>query len=287
MNVITAKTAGFCFGVERAMKILYDRIEQNDFPLYTYGPIIHNETVVKELEEKGVGVLESAEDIAALTEGTVVIRTHGVGPEICGIIESNGLKLVDATCPFVKKIHHIVSEKAAEGYRILIAGDPAHPEVRGIVGWCGNARVDVVGTVEAIEDLDASDDEKICFVSQTTFNAKKFKELVEVCEKKSYTCYVVDTICNATNERQEEARDIASKADVMIVIGGRNSSNTRKLYEICSESCKDTYFVQTLEDFTFRRNGLARTVGITAGASTPNNIIKEVQNYVRRFWTDA
>ncbi len=281
MNVIVAKSAGFCFGVQRAVDILYEEVKKGTSPLYTYGPIIHNETVVSDLESRGVKVIESKEELLNTHEGTVVIRTHGVGPDVYEIIEKNGLRLVDATCPFVKKIHKVITEKVKEGYDIIVAGDAAHPEVTGIVGWGGNGHVSVVDSPEMLENYDNPEERPVCLVAQTTFNAKKFQYLVEVCKKKMYTVNVVNTICNATNERQEETRRIASASDAMIVIGGRNSSNTRKLYEISREQCEDTYFIQTLEDFAFRRVDGIETVGITAGASTPKNIIKEVQTYVR------
>ena len=281
-EVVVAKSAGFCFGVQRAMDMLYKQIEEGNFPLYTYGPVIHNETVVAELAEKGVEVVNTPAELANIREGTVVIRTHGVGPDIYDIIEKNGIRLIDATCPFVKKIHGIVSQKAKEGYHIYIAGDASHPEVQGIVGWCGRALVDVISTVDELKDISRGTDEPVCLVSQTTFNTKKFQDLVEVFENSMYNSNVVNTICNATNERQEEARALASEADAMIVIGGRNSSNTRKLYEICKEQCENTFFIQTLEDFAYRRVEDFEKVGITAGASTPKNIIKEVQNHVRR-----
>ena len=281
MEVILAKTAGFCFGVERAVNMVHEQVEKGVSPLYTYGPIVHNEQVVADFETKGVSVISSPEELSAITEGTVVVRAHGVGPDVYEIIARNHLTLIDATCPFVKKIHRIVEEKSAEGYTIVIAGDASHPEVQGIMGWCKNSRVIVVNSIEETENFQNPNGEKLCLVSQTTFNAKKFELFVEVFKKKSYTCIVVNTICNATDERQKEACEIASKADVMIVIGGRSSSNTRKLYEICKDECDDTYYIQTLEDFVFERGRQVSTVGITAGASTPKNIIKEVQNYVR------
>ncbi len=281
MEVILAKTAGFCFGVERAVNMVHEQVEKGVSPLYTYGPIVHNEQVVADFETKGVSVISSPEELSAITEGTVVVRAHGVGPDVYEIIARNHLTLIDATCPFVKKIHRIVEEKSAEGYTIVIAGDASHPEVQGIMGWCKNSRVIVVNSIEETENFQNPNGEKLCLVSQTTFNAKKFELFVEVFKKKSYTCIVVNTICNATDERQKEACEIASKADVMIVIGGRSSSNTRKLYEICKDECDDTYYIQTLEDFVFERGRQVSTVGITAGASTPKNIIEEVQNYVR------
>ena len=282
MEVILAKSAGFCFGVKRAVDTVYTQIESGD-KIYTYGPIIHNEEVVKDLEKKGVTVLESDKQLSDTKEGTVVIRSHGVEREVCERIEGHGLKCVDATCPFVKKIHRIVEEKSKDGYLIVIIGNREHPEVQGICGWSVSEPVVIESAAEA-EKFQAEKGQKICVVSQTTFNYNKFKDLVEIFEKKGYDIVVVNTICNATEERQTEARNIASRVDVMIVIGGTHSSNSRKLYEICKKECENTYFIQTLDDLHLEDiPKSAKLVGITAGASTPNNIIEEVQNYVRNF----
>jgi len=279
MEVILAKSAGFCFGVKRAVEKVYEQTG-SDKKIYTFGPIIHNEEVVKDLEQKGVKVIETKEELAALKEGTVVIRSHGVPKAIYELIEEKGLECVDATCPFVKRIHNIVEKESEKGARIVIIGNPGHPEVEGIMGW-SKTPATVVESLKEAQDFTCPETEEVCIVSQTTFNYNKFKELVEIFEKKGYNVNVVNTICNATEERQTEAGEIASKVDVMIIIGGKHSSNTRKLYEICSEKCASTYFIQTLEDLHLELPEDAATVGITAGASTPNNIIEEVQNYVR------
>ena len=280
MEVIVAKTAGFCFGVERAVNQVYDQIKHGSGPIYTLGPIIHNEGVVRDLEEKGVKVLNSENEISALTEGTVIIRSHGVGKHIYDMLKAQGIQIVDATCPFVKKIHRIVQEQNLQGRRVIIIGDETHPEVEGIKGW-GDARTMVVKNEEQMEKLPSFTGEKLCIVSQTTFNYNKFKDLVEKFEKKGYDILVLNTICNATQERQVEARRIASEVDAMIVIGGRHSSNTQKLYEICQKECKNTYFIQSLGDFNPECVNSVRSVGITAGASTPNQIIEEVHTNVR------
>ena len=280
MEVIVAKTAGFCFGVKRAVEQVYEQIAKAEKPVYTYGPIIHNEFVVKDLEKKGVCVLNTEEELSALTDGIVVIRSHGVGKHIYDLLEAHHITVVDATCPFVKKIHRIVEKQTAEGRRVIIIGSPEHPEVRGIRGW-GNDTTLVVEKPEQIDDLLLSKEEKLCIVSQTTFNYKKFQDLVEKFEKKGYDILVLNTICNATQERQVEARRIASEVDAMIVIGGKHSSNTQKLYEICQKECKNTYFIQSLGDFNPECVNSVRSVGITAGASTPNQIIEEVHTNVR------
>ena len=280
MEVIVAKTAGFCFGVKRAVEKVYEQIENGKKPIYTYGPIIHNEEVVRDLSEKGVGVIDTKEDLAALKEGVVVIRSHGVGKEIYDILEGNGVEIVDATCPFVKKIHNIVAEQSAAGRHVIIVGDAKHPEVQGIRGW-GDANTKVIDSYEEFENLAISPKVQLCLVAQTTFNYNKFQELVEKISRKSYDINVLNTICNATQERQVEAKKVASQVEVMLVIGGKHSSNTQKLYEICQKECKNTYYIQTVGDLNPECISSACNVGITAGASTPNNIIEEVHTNVR------
>ena len=280
MEVIKAKTAGFCFGVKRAVDTVYEQVDSCEGAIYTYGPIIHNEEVVKDMESKGVIVIRSEEELDSLAEGTVIIRSHGVEKRIYDKLEKKGIRIVDATCPFVKKIHKIVSKESAQGAHIVIIGNPEHPEVQGIRGWAGE-NVSVVQDAEAAEKIEFDKNVKICVVSQTTFNYNKFKDLVEIIKKKSYDVSVLNTICNATKERQTEAKSIAETVDAMIVIGDKHSSNTQKLFEICKGACKDTYYIQTLDDLDLNQLGSVETVGITAGASTPNNIIEEVQNNVR------
>ena len=279
METKLAEYAGFCFGVKRAVDTVYEQLERGK-TIYTYGPIVHNEEVVKDLGDKGVGVLKGKEALEALDQGSVVIRAHGVPKEICLLLEKKGLVYVDATCPFVKKIHRIVERAGREGEHVVIIGNPAHPEVVGIVGWCSGP-VTVLETLQEAESFVPPEGKKLCVVSQTTFNYNKFHSIVEIFQKKGYNINVAKTICNATEERQNAARELAKEADVMIVIGGRHSSNTRKLYEICCEECADTYFIQTLDDLHLELPKSVRLVGITAGASTPNKLIEEVQNYVR------
>ena len=279
MEVLLAKSAGFCFGVKRAVDRVYE-LTRTGHKIYTFGPIIHNEEVVGDLEKKGVSVIADEKELAGITDGVVVIRSHGVAKSVYEPIERQGLECVDATCPFVKRIHNIVEKESAAGKQILIIGNAGHPEVEGIMGW-SNTPAMVAETKEEIEKIACDPEKPVCVVSQTTFNYNKFQELVEIFMKRGYDISVVNTICNATEERQTEAKEIAAKVDAMIIIGGKHSSNTRKLYEICSRECADTYFIQTLDDLHIELPKSVRLVGITAGASTPNKIIEEVQNYVR------
>ena len=280
MKVTVAKSAGFCFGVRRAVEQVYHQVKEGKKPVYTYGPIIHNDQVVRDLEALGVRVIHAEEELDSISEGTVIVRSHGVPRRILEKIEARGLELVDATCPFVKKIHRIVMEESRKGAAVIIAGDESHPEVEGIRGWA-EGPVWVVSRPGDMERLPLSAGKAAVLVAQTTFNYTKFEELVEIFSKKGYDGNVINTVCNATEERQSEARRIARTVDAMIVIGGRHSSNTQKLYEICSRECKNTYFVETLVDLDSKPFQSFRHVGITAGASTPNKIIEEVQKHVR------
>lgn len=275
MEVTVAKTAGFCFGVRRAVEKVYEQIETSVKSVYTYGPIIHNEEVVNDLKHRGVSVIEDEEQLKALKSGVVIIRSHGVGKRIYDILNANGVEIVDATCPYVKKIHKIVEEQCRDKRHVLIVGDKAHPEVQGIRGW-GNEDTKVVENLSDFEKLSLPSGTRLCIVAQTTFNYNKFKDLVEKFSKKGYDIITLNTICNATQERQVEAARIASQVDAMIVIGGRHSSNTQKLYEICLKECKDTFYIQTLGDLDPDSVSSVRSVGITAGASTPRKIIEEV-----------
>ena len=279
MEVILAKSRGFCFGVKRAVDTVYEKIGKAD-RLYTYGDIVNNEEGVQDLMNKGVEVINGPEELKKAEKGTVIIRAHGVGKAVYEMIEKEGFSLIDATCPFVKRIHKIVEKESENGAQIVVVGNPGHPEVIGIAGWCSSPAV-ILETEKEAENFTPADGKKVCIVSQTTFNYNKFQDIVEIFHQKVYNVTVANTICNATEERQKEAREIASAVDAMIVIGGRHSSNTGKLYEICSKECANTFYIQTLDDLHLELPKSVRLVGITAGASTPNNIIEEVQNYVR------
>lgn len=283
MSVKLAKTAGFCFGVEKAVELVYKAIENNPEKrrIYTYGPIIHNDEVIKELEEKGVFSVEGEEALRKLEKGSkLIIRSHGVGQNIYRIAEECGIEVLDATCPFVKKIHKIVEKNTRDGKHVVIIGDKDHPEVAGIMGWA-SSDVTVLKDTEEAEGFEASSESPVSIVSQTTFNADKFQYMVEIIRKKGYDTQVDNTICSATRNRQREADEISRNVDAMIVVGDKKSSNSRKLYEICKSNCRDTYFIQTVKDLPEEVSKPGICVGITAGASTPKHIIQEVLLYVR------
>lgn len=278
MEIILAKSAGFCFGVQRAVDMAYEQAGHRE--VYTFGPIIHNEEVIEDLKSKGVNIIEDLDELEGKVDCTVVIRSHGVEKKVYDDLNSRGIHVVDATCPFVKKIHNIVKNDSEAGRVIIIVGDPNHQEVKGIVGWC-SGEVHVVDSEEgalSLIDVLSDDSREISVVSQTTFNLNKFNNIVDIIRNKLYNVNVYETICNATAVRQKEAKEIASRVDAMIVIGGRNSSNTQKLYDISKKECENTYYIQTLVDLDLTTFESVSRVGITAGASTPNYIIKEVHS---------
>ncbi len=281
MEVRLADPCGFCFGVKRAVDGVYEQLKSGR-PIYTYGPVVHNETVVSDLESKGVKVIADKESLESMTfepDAVVVIRAHGIGRDVYKILEEKGCETADFTCPFVQRIHDIVLKESREGKYIVIVGNPAHPEIIGICGWCDGPYT-VVKTGEEAEGLDIDGD--ITVVAQTTFQHRKFSQIVEIISKKGYNTKVVNTICSATKDRQDAAEVLSKTADAMIVIGGSASSNTRRLYEIASENCPNTVCIQKPDDLvTFKLPESVNLIGITAGASTPQNIIEEVQKYVR------
>ncbi|MCR4672443.1 MAG: bifunctional 4-hydroxy-3-methylbut-2-enyl diphosphate reductase/30S ribosomal protein S1 [Lachnospiraceae bacterium] len=272
-SVSVAASAGFCFGVKRAVDKVYSLCGNEN--VYTYGPIIHNDEVVEDLERKGIRPLMSLEEALEAAPGTVVIRSHGIGRSEEEAIRQAGHTIIDMTCPFVKKIHGIVSRYSEDGYDIIIIGSREHPEVKGISGWCQSPPV-ILETEDEARALPVIPGRKVCIVSQTTSNPDKFKLLVEILSEKRYDINTYDTICNATRERQRETLELARKSDTMIVIGGKHSSNTQKLYDISRSACKNTYYIQTHVDLDMTTVEAIGNVGITAGASTPHNIIQEV-----------
>ena len=280
-GILIAKTAGFCFGVRRAVNMVNECVAKAERPVYTLGPIIHNELVVKSFEDAGVITLKDESELSEVKGGTVVVRSHGVTKEVEEEIRATGAELVDATCPFVAKIHEIVARESADGKQIVIIGDPQHPEVLGTIGWSASPCI-VVSTKEDAESFSVPQNTRLCIVGQTTFHLEKFKEYVEIIKEKGYDGVVLNTICHATQSRQEEAKALAAQVDIMLVAGSRASSNTRKLYDICKERCNNTYYIQSPADLKSIHFQTDRCVGITAGASAPNTLIQEVSQYVRR-----
>lgn len=270
-NIRVAESAGFCFGVKRAIEMAYEAIGVEP-KLYSYGQLIHNKTVTDDLASKG---LEIVENLDGLTEGTLLIRSHGVGKALYDEAEAKGLKILDGTCSFVKKIHNIVHEKLANGMGIIIVGDGTHPEVIGINGWCENAAV-ILEDEEAAKTKEIPEKDRYAVVVQTTFRQAKFDKILEILQDRGINMEIHNTICSATEKRQTEAEELSKTVDKMIVIGGKNSSNTQKLVEICAKNCGNTVHIETICDLVLNNFGKDDKIGITAGASTPPAIIKEV-----------
>ena len=270
-NIRVAESAGFCFGVKRAIEMAYEAIGVEP-KLYSYGQLIHNKTVTDDLASKGLEIVESLD---GLTEGTLLVRSHGVGKALYDEAEAKGLKILDGTCPFVKKIHNIVHDKLAEGMGVIIVGDSTHPEVIGINGWCENAAV-ILEDEEAAKTKEIPEKEKYAVVVQTTFRQAKLDKILEILQDRGVNMEVHNTICSATEKRQTEAEELSKTVDKMIVIGGKNSSNTQKLVEICAKNCGNTVHIETICDLVLNNFGKDDKIGITAGASTPPAIIKEV-----------
>lgn len=274
MNKVTvAESAGFCFGVDRAVKMVYNELESNT-KVATLGPIIHNQDVVNDMKAKGARVVDSVDELEP--GETVVIRSHGVGKDVYDAIAEKGCRMLDATCPFVAKIHRIVAEKSKEGYTIFIAGDVNHPEVQGIIGHCEQKCIVFKDNSELKHVFLKNQEKKLAFVAQTTYNIIEWEECMKAIPKDDPDIVIFDTICSATDTRQSDAAKLAKESDVMLVVGGRHSSNTVKLYEVCSRYCK-TYHIENSEELSSLVLPCACKIGITAGASTPAYIIKEVQ----------
>jgi len=279
LNIEISKNSGFCYGVKRAVGILDDIIVNNEKKpsvcAYSLGPIIHNKQVTQYYEEKGIKVIEKLDDIGdnSINGAKCIIRSHGAPKSVYDRAELVGLELIDATCPYVKKIQMTVSNYYLKGYDIIVVGDRMHPEVIGINGWCDNV-AQIIGSLSDIP-IDMDSNKHYCVVAQTTFNLNLWKEIVEALGQKLPNCTVNNTICLATEQRQQACEALARRVDVMIVIGDNKSSNTKKLFEICNKIVK-TIHIETKNDLDVSELIGNVKIGITAGASTPDWIIQSV-----------
>ncbi|WP_405354112.1 bifunctional 4-hydroxy-3-methylbut-2-enyl diphosphate reductase/30S ribosomal protein S1, partial [Ruminococcus sp.] len=276
MSITVAKSAGFCFGVNRAINIVNNLLDQN-VKVFTLGPIIHNMEVVNELENRGCKAVDSIDKVEG--NSTLVIRSHGVPKYVIDKLDENGVKYEDATCPFVKKIHNIVANPDNKGGIVLIAGNSVHPEVEGIIGHCSTEchtfkNSDEID--EIYENILKKNNKPVFVVAQTTFDTKEWKKCVKKIKKLCTNAKIFDTICNATSVRQTEADLLAAQSDFMVVIGDRHSSNTGKLFDICKRQCENTVLIETADELDAKQISVAKKIGVTAGASTPARIIKEV-----------
>lgn len=271
MELLLAPEAGFCFGVKRALDIALKTTQEGNAPIYTLGPLIHNPQVVEQLEQQGI---KAVEDLSDIENGTLVIRSHGVAPEVLEEAAKKGLRVIDATCPFVKKAQELAKKMYEEGRTVVVVGDKKHPEVVGIVGWTGTKGI-VVQNPEEAEKLE--NQKPIGVVCQTTQPQQVFEEIVKILKSKGTDVEVHNTICHATRERQESAIKVAEAVDVMIIIGGRNSANTKKLARLCEETGTPSHHIETVAELKDAWFEGAKRVGLTAGASTPGWIIEEVK----------
>ena len=274
-EILLAENSGFCFGVKQAMEKTEKEIEKKQRnetagALYTWGPLIHNQTVTDALRAQGVRIAENLDEVTA--EDTLIVRSHGEARAFFEEADRRGIHVVDATCPFVKKIHDLVEEAYGKGYRIIILGDAQHPEVRGINGWCENSAL-VVPTAEAAREIK---EDKLFVVCQTTIRRELLDEVSAVLRSEGKQAEIHNTICGATTLRQNSCMKLAKICDCLIVIGGKNSSNTQKLAEIAKKTCKKVYFVEKIEDLPLHKIAKYNKIGVAAGASTPECVIKEV-----------
>ena len=270
LEIITADEAGFCFGVKRAIEIVKEAVAGTDKKVYTLGPLIHNPQVVEDLRQKGVHL---ADDISEIEDGILVIRTHGVSPKVLNKAEEKNLDIIDATCPFVKNAHKYAKELVETDYQTFIFGDKNHPEVKGIFGHTKNKGI-IIESVDDVHDIDL--DDKIGLVAQTTQSYEDYLDIISYLLPKVKELKVFNTICNTTGNRQKAARELAKKVDVMYVIGGHNSANTKRLAEISADTGTPTFHIETVDEINWEKINNTNKIGITAGASTPDWIIKEV-----------
>ncbi|UDN63687.1 4-hydroxy-3-methylbut-2-enyl diphosphate reductase [Clostridioides sp. ES-W-0016-02] len=279
MNVKIAKNAGFCFGVKRAMKMAWDEVEKNDSGIYALGPLIHNKQAVARYEQKGLKTVDEIDIIPDYEN--MIIRSHGVPEKVYKEAKNKKLKIVDTTCPFVKKIHTVVSEYHNKGYEIIVIGDMKHPEVIGINGWCENSAI-IIKAVEQMENMEFDNSKQYCVVAQTTINPDLYSNIVNKLADKLENIVFNDTICSATKTRQEAAKALAGEVDCMIVIGGKHSSNTQKLVKVC-EDLVPTFAMETKDELDVNMLKKYKTLGVTAGASTPDWIIEEVITFIENL----
>ena len=278
-DIIIAKSAGFCPGVKRAIECVLELEAQGHRPIYTLGPLIHNKQVTDDLEAKGIKEIKSLEE-AKDKNGVLVIRAHGITPAFQKEIMDYGMKVVDATCLLVKKVHNVIEEYAKQGYDTVIVGDSKHAEVIGLMGYTQNKGI-VVGSVEEAQHL--SHFEKVNVVSQTTQKEATFLEIANIIKKKKKICNISNTICQPTKQRQTETTKCAKDADLVVVVGGHHSANTARLAKLCSDLCKNVIHVETSKDIEPQIIVNSKKIFITAGASTPISLVEEVANYIKNL----
>ncbi len=283
IEIIRAKNAGYCYGVERALKMVEDSLTRFKPPFYSLGPLIHNPQVVRELEKKGIRPVKSIQQISS---GSVIIRSHGVGLDVLKEAEKKGLNIIDATCPFVRKAQQVASQLKDEGYAVLIVGEKAHPEVRGLLSYAGKNAVVVESSAEVKKSI-FKEQTRIGVVVQTTQNLEQLKKIVARLLTFTSELKVFNTICNATRKRQESARKLASQTDLVIVVGGKNSANTTRLFQICKKINPATFHIESSEEIDKKWFKEVKKIGLTAGASTPKYLLVEVENKIHQLLAES
>ncbi len=274
-EIILAKNSGFCFGVKRAVDMVVKYYYTKGVKVSTLGPLIHNNDVIEHLEAHNIKDINLAQIDELSANDVIVLRSHGVTPDVIEKINETGAKVVDATCPYVSTIHKKVQKYHSLGYQIIIVGNKKHPEVIGINGWCDNSAV-IVRDGNELDDVRLG--QKVCIVAQTTEKADNFEQVVTAVSKRCAEVEAFNTICSATKERQQSAVEVSRQVDLMIVIGGKHSSNTKKLFEISRENCEKTILIENSAELDERiiLGDAVKKIGITAGASTPDWVIQEV-----------
>ena len=283
MEIIIGKTSGFCYGVKRAVDGALDEIN-NDNNIYCLGELVHNKEVISELEEKGIKFIDNIDDVKE--NSRVIVRAHGIEKNIYEIAKSKGIKLVDYTCPKVIHIHDIVQKYCDDGYYIFLVGEKDHPEVIGTRSFCGENYClieDIQDVDNAMKQLEISKIQNLLLIVKTTYSVKKFEEITKKVENlipKSINLIIKNTICYATEVRQKETEELSKNVDKMIIVGGKNSSNTKKLYDIAIKNCKNTIHIETVKELENENFDNIEKVGIMAGASTPMKIIDEIKDFL-------
>lgn len=283
MEMIVGKTAGFCYGVKRAVEGAKSEIVKTKEPIYCLGEIVHNQQVIKMLEKEGITFIEDIK----LAKGNTMIRAHGVKKEIYNVAKKNNIEIKDYTCPNVLKVHKIAEEYRKNGYYIFLCGSKEHPENIGTISYCGknSTIIETENEVyEALKKFEQSNIKKLLVISQTTYSLEKFHNIEEIIKNKvaeNIELVIENTICKATELRQKETEKIAKEVDYMIIIGGKNSSNTKKLYDIAKKNCKNAICVETVQELNLEEIKKNKKIGIMAGASTPQESIIEIVNAIK------
>ena len=279
-EVLIAENAGFCFGVKRAMNMAQKELEEKkDISVYALGPLIHNKQAVEKYENMGLITIDEIDDIQESSDSEMIIRSHGVPKRVYDEAEAKGIQVVDTTCPFVRKIHYIVNKGEEDNKSIILLGDSRHPEVIGINGWCKDKAI-IFKELEEVKNYDFDKSKEYIVVSQTTMNEKNFDLIIQYLKSLDLKLNIKNTICSATRVRQQAARELSEKVDVMVVIGGKHSSNTQKLVKICSEIV-DTISIETKKDMKDVDFSGYSKIGVTAGASTPDWIIEDAIEFLK------